>query len=76
MVPFVPTIYTTGVRSHLGDSVRRVSVYKVDILIESLRLPSIEVVGDDWGDEIIIGRNALNKLRLMLDGPKQFAEIA
>ena len=71
----VPVIYATGVRSHLGDSVRRVLVYKVDILIKTLRLSSIEVVGDDWGNEIIIGRNALNKMRLVLEGPKQVTEL-
>ncbi|MBI3913064.1 MAG: hypothetical protein HY327_02540 [Chloroflexi bacterium] len=71
----VPIVYATSVRSHLGDNLRRVSVYKVDILFETIRLPSIEVIGDDWGDEIIIGRNALNKLRLLLDGPKQTTEL-
>lgn len=71
----VPIIYATNVRSHLGESTHRVSVHKVDILLGTLRLPNIEVVSDDWGTEIIIGRNLLNKLKLVLDGPKHVTEL-
>ena len=67
----VPIVYATNVRSHFGETLQRVSVHKIDILLGELRLPNIEVVSDDWGDEIIIGRNILNKLRLLLDGPEQ-----
>ena len=71
----VPIIYITNVRSHLGESLRRVSVYKVDIFFDTTRLPNMEVVGDDWSNEIIIGRNVLNRLRLLLDGPQQVTEL-
>jgi predicted aspartyl protease len=71
----VPIVYATNIRSHVGDTLQRVSVYKVDILLDTTRLPDIEVVGDDWGNEIIIGRNLLNKLQLLLDGPKQTTEL-
>jgi len=70
-----PIIYTTNVRSHLGENLRRVSVHKLDILLNDIRLPNVNVVSDDWGDEIIIGRNVLNKLHLILDGPNQVAEV-
>ncbi len=71
----VPVVYATNVRSHLGEGLHRVSVHKVDILFNTIRLPNIEVVGDDWGNEIIIGRNVLNKLQLLLDGPTQITEL-
>ncbi len=71
----VPVVYATNVRSHLGEGLRRVSVHKVDILLDAVRLPNIEVVSDDWGSEIILGRNALNKLQLLLDGPNQITEL-
>jgi predicted aspartyl protease len=71
----VPAIYVTNVRSHLAATLHRVLVYKVDILFDSLRLPNIDVVRDDWASEIIIGRNVLNKLHLFLDGPNQMTEF-
>ncbi len=71
----VPAVYATNVRSHLGETLQRVSVHKVDIILNGVRLPNIEGVSDDWGNEIIIGRNALNKLRLLLDGPKQTTNL-
>jgi len=66
-----PIVYATYVRPSLGEGRHRVWVYQVDILLDSTRLPGIEVVGDDWGDEIILGRNFLNRLRMLLDGPNQ-----
>ena len=65
-----PIAYMTNARAHLGDVLFRVPVHDVDlILFGSIRLPGVEVVGDDWRDRIILGRNVLNRLRLELDGP-------
>lgn len=55
------------IRSHWGEW-RYVQTFTVDIGVGALRLPAIEVVGDEEGNEIILGRNLLNKLRLLLDG--------
>ncbi len=72
----LPIIYLTNIRSHLGDRLHRVSVHKVDlVLFETIRLPNIEVVSDDWGKNIIIGRNVLNKIKIHLDGPNKIVEI-
>lgn len=72
----LPIVYMTNVRSHLGERLHRVSVHKVDfVLFDSIRLPNIEVVSDDMGSNIIIGRNLLNKLQLHLDGPHQIASV-
>jgi len=71
----VPVIYATNVRSHLSERLRRVSVHQIDILIDTIRLPGIDVVSDDWSNEIILGRNILNKLSLLLDGPQQIARL-
>jgi len=68
----IPILYMTNVRSHLGEHLHRVGVYKVDlILFGEIRLPNIDIVGDDWGTHIILGRNVLNKLRFDMDGPGQ-----
>lgn len=72
----LPVSYMTNVRSHLGEKLHRVPMHIVDILLfDSIRLPNIEVVGDDWGNCIIIGRNVLNMLRLHLDGPREIMKV-
>ncbi len=55
---------------------RPVFLYLVDIQIGTLTLPGSYVVGDEQGNEIVVGRNVLNRLRLSLDGPAQMTEIA
>ena len=52
-----------------------VNVYLLDVEVGDLRLPLIEVVADDRGDEVILGRNVLNRLVMVLDGPRQVLEI-
>lgn len=61
-------------RSQWGEQ-RVVDTYYLDIEINTLRLPLVEIVADEIGEEIILGRNVLNKLKVMLDGPKQILEI-
>ena len=50
-------------------------MFTVDIGIGSLCLPAVEVVGDERGSEIILGRNVLNRLRLLLDGPAAVTRV-
>jgi len=59
---------TARLRSHWGEW-REISLFTVDIGLDNLHLPAMEVVGDEEGDEIILGRNVLNRLKLLLDGP-------
>jgi predicted aspartyl protease len=54
---------------------RVVDIHFLDMGIGDMRLPCVEIVADDLGDSVILGRNVLNKLVLMLDGPKQVLEI-
>lgn len=62
-------------RSQWGER-RSVKTYGVDVGVADIRLPAIEVIADTRRDEIIVGRNVLNLLRLHLDGPKQIIEIS
>lgn len=72
----VPFSRDVNVRTHVGDRVYRAAVYRVDLIVEdNIRLPAIDVVSDDWGEVIILGRNALNKLRLLLNGPYQLTNV-
>jgi predicted aspartyl protease len=70
----VPILYPTRVRLMFGPPYA-VNVYRVDVLVAGVRLPAVEVVGNDEGADIILGRNILNQLRLYLDGPDRSLEI-
>lgn len=62
------------VRSHWGDR-HRVHLFRIDIVLDGLTLPGINVIGDEHGSEVILGRDALNRLRLFLDGPGAVTEV-
>ncbi len=66
--------YTARIRSHWGES-WPVSVYLVDLEIAEQLLPAVEVVGDDETEDILLGRNVLNKLTLLLDGPHETIDV-
>jgi len=57
------------------DDRKVVDIHFLDVGIGDIRLPCVEVVADEWGETVIVGRNILNKLAIMLDGPKQVLEI-
>lgn len=69
----LPTVEMT-MRSQWGER-RRVLLYLVDVQIGEVILPGIEVVGDELSDEIVLGRDVLNRLRLLLDGPAETITI-
>jgi len=69
-----PTMTDTHIRSHWGEW-RAAQLFAVDIELGSLRLPDVFVVGDEQGTEIVLGRNVLNKLHLLLDGPAGQTDI-
>ena len=62
------------IRSPWGDA-HIVDIYFVDLGIGDVNLPPIEVVADENSEEIIVGRNVLNRLRVVLDGIKQVVEV-
>jgi predicted aspartyl protease len=80
----IPTQYLEMVEAiGLGDAIlhsvlgetREVHLYEVDLHIEGVLLPGMVVVGDDKGEEVIIGRNILNKLILLIDGRQGLVDI-
>ena len=54
---------------------RPVDVYLLDLGIGEMRFPLVEIVADDRGDDVILGRNVLNKLVARLDGPRTVLEL-
>ena len=67
-------VFETGLRSQWGER-RSVFLYLVDLEINGVTLPGIYVAGDEMGAEVVLGRNALNKLIVTLDGPKKTARV-
>lgn len=48
---------------------RSVALYFVDNYLEQDAAPGVRVVADEVGDDIILGRDFLNRFALVLDGP-------
>jgi predicted aspartyl protease len=61
--------FEANLRSQWGER-RTVFLYLVDLTIGELALNGVYVVGDELGDETVLGRNVLNRLRVLLDGPR------
>lgn len=62
-------------RSHWGDYIG-LTTYLVEIRFGIETLPAIEVVGDlHTRNEVLLGRDVLNKLSLLINGPQQTTEI-
>jgi predicted aspartyl protease len=62
------SIETAYLRSPWGER-RAVELYILDVQTDNVTVPGVEIVGDHLGQELILGRNVLNKLILHLDGP-------
>ncbi len=71
-----PALVDTNIRSHWGEW-RSVQLFAVEIEVAqmNLKFTNLFVVGDDSGDEIILGRDFINKLKLHLDGPTSIVTI-
>lgn len=67
-------LYRARLRSHWGE-LRSVSVYLVDLSVAGHVLPGVEVVGDELTSDILLGRNVLNRLILLLDGPSGNVDV-
>lgn len=67
-------VFQTTLRSQWGER-RSVFLYLVDLTINEVLLPGVYVVGDEIGNEVVLGRNVLNKLVVTLDGPQQIVRI-
>jgi len=67
-------IYTAELRSHWGEP-RTVSIYIVDLQVASEFLPAVYVIGDERSEDILLGRNVLNQLILLFDGPRLQTDV-
>jgi predicted aspartyl protease len=58
----------------LGET-RVVDLFEIDLYIDDLVLPGILVASSDDSQEVILGRNVINRLILLLDGLEGETEI-
>ncbi|OQY97060.1 MAG: hypothetical protein B6D41_04415 [Chloroflexi bacterium UTCFX4] len=70
-----PVLYSAVVRANPAAPGYLVTVHLVDLIVNELRFPAIEVFGDENEQIIVLGRNFLNMMRIVLDGPKSILEI-
>ena len=70
-----PAVAEAQIRSHWGEP-RVVQLFAADLEIGGDWFPSVLVVGDDDGDDIVLGRNVLRKLKLVLDGVKGITQLS
>ena len=70
----IPVSGQMVVHPHFGTP-QLAHTHTLDILVASYRFSAIEVVGDSHSKEIIVGRNLLNKLVLLLDGPQTLTDV-
>ena len=66
--------FEAGLRSQWGER-RTASLYLVDLRIGELTISGVYAIGDELGQEIVLGRNVLNRLRLLLDGPAALMQL-
>ena len=66
--------YSARMRSHWGEW-RLVKVSIIDMSISDMLFPAIEVVADEKSDTILLGRNILNRVILLLDGPGRTTDV-
>lgn len=52
-----------------------VSLYAVAMDINGHHFDALRVVGDEVGEEVVLGRNVLNYLQLLMDGPAATVEV-
>ena len=72
-----PESRLANVRALWGES-RIITLYYVDIHFETGTIPNVEVIGSpdaSRDNEIILGRNVLNRLILLLDGHEAQTDI-
>lgn len=67
--PLDPPVIRPAMLSSQWQDRRPVYVYEVDLRIGDMILPAVDVAGDPYSDEVLLGRNVLNRLDLRLEGP-------
>lgn len=73
--PLDPPVVRPATLSSQWQGKRSVYVYEVDLRIGTMILPGIDVAGDPFSDDVLLGRNVLNRLDLRLEGPSLRTQV-
>jgi len=69
-----PVLTAARIRSHWGEW-RMAQMFLVDIELADMVLPGMFVVGDELGNALVLGRDVLNRLPLLLNGPELYTVL-
>ena len=58
-----------AVLSSVWQERRPIYIYEVDLRIGQQVLPAVDVAGDPFSNEMLLGRNVLSRLDIRLEGP-------
>lgn len=64
-----PPVVKPVILSSQWKEKRSVHLYEVDLRIGDIIFPAVDVAGDPGSEEIILGRNVLNRVDLRLEEP-------
>ena len=65
-----PPVVKPVILSSQWQDKRSAYLYEIDLHVGDKVLPAVDVAGDPNSDEILLGRNVLNRLDLRLEGPE------
>ena len=73
--PLNPPVVRPATLSSQWQDSHPVYVYEVDLRLGAITLPAVDVAGDPFSDQVLLGRNVLNRLDLRLQGPALLTHV-
>lgn len=75
LLPLNPPVVRPATLSSQWQEEHSVYVYEIDLRLGDITLPAIDVAGDPFSQDILLGRNVLNLLDIRLQGPEQITHL-
>ncbi|MGC9395285.1 MAG: hypothetical protein ACP5J4_10560 [Anaerolineae bacterium] len=75
LLPLNPPVVRPAILSSQWQEEHSVYVYEIDPRLGDLILPAVDVAGDPFSKEVLLGRNVLNQLDIRLQGPAYITHL-
>ncbi len=75
LLPLSPPVVRPAILSSQWQERHSVYVYEIDLRLGDLTLPAVDVAGDPFSKEVLLGRNVLNQLDIRLQGPSLMTHL-
>lgn len=75
LLPLNPPVVRPATLSSQWQEEHSVYVYEIDLRLGDLTLPVIDIAGDPFSKEVLLGRNVLNRLDIRLQGPAHITHL-